>query len=95
MPHEKPRKRRAELHHQGDLSQLTPSSVVVRALVYGENEFPDYEDQTNWEPSNSDSPDGCTYKISATAAKVVREAHSSLSGERLSNKSNLDWTLCY
>ena len=33
----------AELHHQSDLSQ-TPSSVEVRALDYGENEFPNYEE---------------------------------------------------
>ena len=54
------RKNRAELHHHSDLSK-TPNSVKVRALDYGEDELLNYEEQTNWELSNSDSPDGATY----------------------------------
>ena len=54
------RKNRAELHHHSDLGK-TPDSVKVRALDYGEDELLNYEEQTNWELSNSDSPDGATY----------------------------------
>ena len=62
-----------------------------------EDDAPDYQEEVYWEPSDSDSLDGDTKRISATSAKIIQDAFSrSLDPSKREGSTCLDrgrWTL--
>ena len=54
-----------------------PPPASEETLEWGDrDDISDYDEVVYWEPSDSDSPEGDTCKISATIAKIVKDAFS-------------------
>ena len=67
-----------------ELTGQSPRTIVSppplppqKTLEWGDrDDISDYDEVVYWEPSDSDSPEGDTCKISATIAKIVKDAFS-------------------
>ena len=74
-PNNRDRADGAEPHNRSE----SPLPASEETLEWGDrDDVPDYDEVVYWEPSDSDSPEGDTRKISATTAKIVKDAFSQM-----------------